>query len=329
MLNFGFGGKITPLTSFVVGLVASVSSCLAIVGGLVLSLSAKVAKDDNGSTQKPFVLFHVGRLFGFALLGGVLGMIGQTLGSSLITSSILGLLVSVTMLLLGFNLFGIFKKNIFTLPDGLFSFFRKVEHTTWAPILIGIGTFFLPCGFTQSMQVAAFGSGSFISGLLIMFLFALRTLPILALLSFSSVSLAHSKHAPLFFKSAGVVVIAFALFGIMNSFTTLGITLPSSSSSAQSGNVSIIDGKQIIDLTAKDGYSPARSVAKAGMPTILRFTTNGTFDCSSSVRIPSMSLFKSLSLSGQTDIDLGSPKIGILQGSCGMGMYPFQVDFQS
>src|SRR3989344_8754670 len=32
LLNFGIGDKITPVTSFIVGLVASVSSCLAIVG---------------------------------------------------------------------------------------------------------------------------------------------------------------------------------------------------------------------------------------------------------------------------------------------------------
>jgi len=32
ILNFGIGGQITPTTSFVIGLVASVSSCLAVVG---------------------------------------------------------------------------------------------------------------------------------------------------------------------------------------------------------------------------------------------------------------------------------------------------------
>lgn len=31
-LNFGIGGEVTPVTSFFVGLVASVSSCLAVVG---------------------------------------------------------------------------------------------------------------------------------------------------------------------------------------------------------------------------------------------------------------------------------------------------------
>lgn len=93
-------------------------------------------------------------------------------------------------------------------------------------------------------------------------------------------------------------------------------------------NVSIVDGKQIIEIKAKGGYQPRKSVAKAGIPTILRFDTNGTFDCSSSVRIPSMDISKSLPLSGTTDIDIGSQKVATLQGTCGMGMYPFEVDFQ-
>jgi len=94
-------------------------------------------------------------------------------------------------------------------------------------------------------------------------------------------------------------------------------------------NVSIVEEKQIIDLTARGGYSPEKSIAKAGIPTILRFTTNGTFDCSSSVRIPSMNVSKNLANAGITDIDLGIPKVGILRGSCGMGMYPFEIDFQN
>jgi len=94
-------------------------------------------------------------------------------------------------------------------------------------------------------------------------------------------------------------------------------------------NVTIVDGKQIIEIRAKGGYSPRNSVAKAGMPTILRFDTSGTFDCSSAVRIPSMNISRNLPASGTTDIDLGNPKLGTLQGTCGMGMYPFQIEFGS
>ncbi|MBP9818586.1 MAG: cupredoxin domain-containing protein [Candidatus Pacebacteria bacterium] len=98
---------------------------------------------------------------------------------------------------------------------------------------------------------------------------------------------------------------------------------------ANANNVTVVDGKQIIEISAKGGYQPRKSIAKAGIPTIIRFNTKGTFDCSSSVRIPSMGISKSLPQTGSTDIDIGSGKLGTLQGSCGMGMYPFEVEFQS
>lgn len=93
-------------------------------------------------------------------------------------------------------------------------------------------------------------------------------------------------------------------------------------------NVSIVDGKQIIEINAKGGYQPRKNIAKAGIPTIIRFNTKGTFDCSSAVRIPSMNISKSLPQTGSTDIDIGTGTIGTLKGSCGMGMYPFEVEFE-
>lgn len=107
-------------------------------------------------------------------------------------------------------------------------------------------------------------------------------------------------------------------------------SLPGSDSDGNlpANNVSIVGGKQIIEIHAKGGYQPRKSVGKAGVPTVLRFDTNGTFDCSSSVRIPALNISKNFPASGSTDIDLGSPKLGKLQGMCGMGMYPFEIEFQ-
>ena len=225
ILNFGLGGTVTPITSFIIGLVASVSSCLAVVGGLVLSLSATVSQDKI-SDVKPMMLFHGGRLISFAVLGGVLGAIGSAIGISFTFTALLGIIASTVMIVLGLNLVGIFEKNVIALPSGFFNFFRKVEHKTIAPFLVGVGTFFLPCGFTQAMQVAALSSGSFLSGLLIMSAFALGTLPMLALLSFGSASFSQSKHAPLFFKSAGVVVIGLGAFALLAGLAGLGIINP-------------------------------------------------------------------------------------------------------
>lgn len=94
-------------------------------------------------------------------------------------------------------------------------------------------------------------------------------------------------------------------------------------------NVSMVDGEQIIEIRAKGGYLPRNSIAKAGVPTVLRFDSRGTFDCSASVRIPSMKINKSLDFSGSTDIPLGTQKPGILKGTCSMGMYSFKINFQN
>ncbi|MGK2848711.1 MAG: urease accessory protein UreH domain-containing protein [Minisyncoccota bacterium] len=225
LLNIGLGGKVTLLTSFAIGLIASVSTCLAVVGGLVLSLSAQLAEDDK-KNKKVFVLFHASRVISFALLGGVLGMIGSAIGISFTFGAILGILASVVMIGLGLSLVGVFEKSNFTLPAGIFKVFRKVEHGVWAPILVGLGTFFLPCGFTQSMQIQALASESFFGGASIMLFFALGTLPMLAFLSFTSVSFANSKYAPLFFRSAGIVVIGLGVFALLAGLAGLGIIQP-------------------------------------------------------------------------------------------------------
>ncbi len=119
----------------------------------------------------------------------------------------------------------------------------------------------------------------------------------------------------------GVLLIGGTAFLVRNKDTTAPV--------ANANNVTIVDGKQIVEIRAKGGYLPERSVAKAGIPTLLRFDTSGTFDCSSSVRIPSMDISKMLPQTGTTDIDIGVQEAGTFNGTCGMGMYPFEVDFQN
>ncbi len=93
-------------------------------------------------------------------------------------------------------------------------------------------------------------------------------------------------------------------------------------------NVEIRDGVQYITITAKGGYSPQNSTAKAGIPTRLVMKTNRTFDCSSSLAIRSIGYQKILPQNGEEVIDIGIPKAGEpLQGICSMGMYNFSINF--
>ncbi len=130
-------------------------------------------------------------------------------------------------------------------------------------------------------------------------------------------------------KSSIVSIFSILLLIGLAVYLSVGPSSKRDNQEVNQNNVSIVDGIQIIEIKAKGGYLPRVSVAQANMPTILRFDTTGTFDCSSVVRIPTMDIDKTLPLTGITDIDLGIQEIATLQGTCGMGMYPFEIEFKS
>jgi plastocyanin domain-containing protein len=98
--------------------------------------------------------------------------------------------------------------------------------------------------------------------------------------------------------------------------------------SANTDAVSISGDEQIIDLTAKGGYSPRIIEAKANTKTILRVSTNNTFDCSSALKIPELGISKNLPATGKTDIEIAAQEPGSeIDGTCSMGMYDFKITF--
>jgi hypothetical protein len=89
------------------------------------------------------------------------------------------------------------------------------------------------------------------------------------------------------------------------------------------------NGKQVITILARGGYSPKESIAQAGVPTILRMTTKNTFDCSRALILPSLSVQKILPASGAVDIAIPAQKRGAqFYGVCSMGMYAFLITFK-
>lgn len=229
IVNLIGSGNVTYGTAFVVGIVASLSTCMAVVGGLLLSMSATFAKE--GDTVRPQVLFHAGRIISFFIFGGIIGAIGSAFQLGAIGTFTLGVIIGVVMLVLGINLLDIFhwtKRLQPSMPKFLSKSalnITKLNHTL-TPALVGVATFFLPCGFTQSMQIYSLGTGSFLGGGFTMLSFALGTFPVLALVSFSSFNIQNNKHAGIFFKSAGLIVIIFALFNIVNSLAAIGWIAP-------------------------------------------------------------------------------------------------------
>lgn len=229
LVNLISGGEVTYGTAFVVGLVASVSTCLAVVGGLVLSISASAAKEHG--TLRSQMLFHVGRLGGFFVLGGVIGVLGKMFQFGFVGTAVLSILVAVVMFILGVNLldtFPRFKKFQLRLPKLFARHATRVGNSSHglAPLLAGVATFFLPCGFTQSMQFYSLTTGNYLQAGLTMLFFALGTFPVLALLSFGALEIAHKPWKGTFFKVTGLVVIALAVFNMLNGLVSLGLIPP-------------------------------------------------------------------------------------------------------
>src|SRR3989344_6600575 len=220
IVNLVNTNNVTYGTSFVIGIIASLSTCMAVVGGLVLSMSATFAKE--GDRLKPQLMFHGGRIVSFFILGGVIGAFGLAFTLNTSATFILSVVIGLVMLILGINLLDLFpgiKKFQPSMPKFIgqrVHGIAKFNHTL-TPLLVGVATFFLPCGFTQSMQLYTLGTGSFLRVGFTMLAFALGTLPVLALVSFSSFNVKNSSKSSIFFKTAGLVVIMFALFNLINS----------------------------------------------------------------------------------------------------------------
>ena len=346
LIKLGLSGLINVnsssslITFFVFGLLAGISTCAALVGGLVLSMSKQWLElyPDNESTitkLQPHFMFNAGRLVSYVILGAVLGAIGSKLQFSLKFTSILVIAVSVMMIFLALQMLGLkaFRRFQFTMPKFITRHIADESNFKgrYTPFLMGAFTFFLPCGFTITAQGLALISGSPIQGGFIMLFFALGTLPMLLAIGISSVSFSKRHHLSFrFLKVAGFLLLFFALYNINSQFNVLGLSsfndvgnkIIQSPNVKEEGFVPIVNGKQILKMKASSsGYNPDYFKVKAGIPVRWEITDVGTSGCTNAVI--SRSLFDGpINLTpGQTSIKEFTPeKPGKYKFSCWMGM---------
>lgn len=170
--------KLSTWVALIIGLVASISTCLAVTGGIIIWYNESVQTGNSLMTQ---IKFHAGRLWIFIIGWWILGLIGSSFAGSVWFNAIFSILVWFVLFYLGLQLLGIvpsITKWWFHLPSGLSQIIFNLKNPRYARLVWAL-TFLLPCGFTQSMQLFALQSGSFIEGATIMWAFALGTLPVL------------------------------------------------------------------------------------------------------------------------------------------------------
>ncbi|QQG52946.1 MAG: sulfite exporter TauE/SafE family protein [Candidatus Falkowbacteria bacterium] len=334
-----FGGLLEQNFSWplaiIVGLVAGVSTCLALVGGLVLSLAANYAQNHPEATKKekfrPHIFFNLGRIGGFFFLGGILGVIGSAFKLSPLANSLITIIIGFVVLILGLKLLEIFPSLArfdFSLPKK-FGKIIKIND----PFVLGVLTFFLPCGFTQAMQIYALGTGNFLQGGLIMALFALGTAP--GFLGIGGLSaLGGKKKSSAFFMVAGIIVVAFGIFNLANGYRLFKISSgfdfnkialkTEAETKNTNSNIEEEDGVRIIRMKETNrGYSPNNFTILKGQPVKFIIDAQAPYSCASALVIPYLKIQTQLK-PGENILEFTPDKVGEIPFSCSMGMYTGQ-----
>ncbi len=308
---------------FVLGFVASVSTCLASTGAFLIAFSGKDAKS--------VAMTHAGRLIAFAVGGALLGGIGQSISVSSGVYGVVGIVLGLVLIGVALYLLDLLPRSKMHLPMafGRFAYNVAGKRGKALPPLVGAVTFLLPCGFTQAAQAMALASGSAQTGALMMGAFALGTFPVLVGLSFfGSVVSMKSKNLQL---ATGGMLVLFAVAQIDGGLTVLGSRVTLDGALASVGGaftVSTVEAEeQVISMKVAYGaFSPSRFTLKRGVP--VRWDIDGVdvSGCASSIVVPTMGISQGLVL-GKNQIRFTPSRNGTIPFSCSMGMIrgSFQV----
>ncbi|MCL5256295.1 MAG: sulfite exporter TauE/SafE family protein [Chloroflexi bacterium] len=341
---FGFGvsssqGYASLPLVFLVGLTAGISTCMALVGGLLLGVSARFAEKhpDASPVQKfkPHLFFNTGRIILFTILGGLIGYLGSFMQLSGTLRGLMMVAVAAVMAMVGLQLTGIMPRLdgvSFTLPKALGARLgiqtrTEKEYSTGSAMMLGGLTFFLPCGFTQAMQLYAISSGSFLTGALTLGVFAIGTAP--GLLTVGGVtSVVRGSFAKPFYKFAGLAVVAMALFNAANGMSLAGLRIAPPSTTTQAAVASanaqlppVQNGVQIVNMTqSSDGYTPNQFTVAKGIPVKWVINSEDASSCASAIVSDQLGINKYLN-AGENVIQFTPTQTGQISFSCSMGMY--------
>jgi sulfite exporter TauE/SafE/plastocyanin domain-containing protein/copper chaperone CopZ len=314
---------------FLVGLITSLH-CVGMCGAIMLSQT--IAKESEGkfASIKPALLYNLGRVTAYTILGGIIGAIGSVIALSLTAKAGLQLFAGLFMIIMGFNMAGFraFRKFQIKLPAACAAMSKPRT-----PFLVGLLNGLMPCGPLQTMQIYALGTGSAFGGALSMFMFSLGTVPLM--LTFGALSGLLSKgYTKKILKFSGILIIVLGLimsnrglalagvntspFGFMSSAASDAGTT-GSFSSGKAIKATMKDGVQVLNMNVTvSGYTPNTLYVKKGVPVKWVVNVQQLTGCNNTIVVPDMNVQQKLQ-DGQNIIEF-TPENEDLPFSCWMGM---------
>lgn len=328
---------------FVIGLLTSVH-CVAMCGGINLSQCISgVAGQGRFDGLFPSLLYNLGRVISYTVIGGIVGAIGSVVQFSGAARGIIQLLAGVFMVFMGLNLSGLFPALArFTphLPKALGRKIIKEKKRSNSPLYVGLLNGLMPCGPLQAMQLYALSTGSALGGALSMLLFSLGTVPLMFLLGALS-SILSRKFTKQMVTVGAVLVVVMGISMFQNGLALSG--MGSSSGIAQSepaieekaeatqppapvadeNNSQAEESQETVQeiISELTGYGYPAITVKAGIPVkwTIKAPKGSLNGCNYALVIPEYNIQKRLA-EGDNVIEFTPTRTGTFVYSCWMGM---------
>jgi len=301
-----------------IGLLASFSTCSTLLAGILASLSSTIT-----STNRPWkfhIGFHLGRLASFLFFGFLIGALGSTLHLSQTINGFLLVGIALVLFFLGLRLVQWLPPSLhLKTPLWLSRFVEKSfspEHPKGAWVA-GALTFFLPCGFTQAIQLYALSLGNPWLSSLTLGLFALGTLPTLLGVGifFTSIKGHIRTWATL---GAGAIALALSIQTAQNGLTLLNVQ-PSTSETTTVATQT--QGTQTIRMkvTPYGVYDPETFTVKKDVPVVWEIDRAKNVGCANILTLSAFHINTSLR-EGINTVSFTPNRAGTFTFSCAMGM---------
>ena len=174
--------------------------------------------DYNKRNYKRPVLYNLGRVISYTIIGGIVGGIGNVLSINDTVKGIIILIAGVIMLLMSFNMLGILDFRLPIIQK------LKIRNKSNNALIIGFLNGLMPCGPLQAMQVYALSTGSVLKGALSMFLFSLGTIPLMLFIGIFY-NLIKGKGKIIINKIASVLILILSIVMLNRGLLALGFDI--------------------------------------------------------------------------------------------------------
>lgn len=302
--------KTTLAMLFVTGILTSIH-CVSMCGAINLVASTSITRN-----YKKSILYNLGRLTSYTLIGGIVGLIGSVFKVNAYMQGIVIVIASIFMLMMALNMMGVLNLSLnFKTPKIL----NKLKSK--GSFIIGLINGLMPCGPLQAMQVYALSTGSFIYGALSMFLFCLGTIPLMLFVGIIS-NFLNNKNRKILNKISTVLILLLSIIMLNRGLLGMGVDFSNVFKPNYDGYLKseIKDDYQVVEFDLSySGYQDIVVQKDIPLKIIINAGDNSLTGCNNSIKMNSFNVEKDLTL-GQNIIEITPTETGTFTYTCWMGM---------